>query len=333
MEQQRIPSGRVETNSAYMRDFSGGALLSAATTVYSICMGLICILYGFLLERSNLHVAGIVVFSVLALMAWLAAVKRYRAIADTPTATLRSAAQGYVEVTGICRAIPGVELLRPHKAPACVWYFAKSKTKKGGTEYGFARSYEKFLIEDGTGECVIDPQQAEVLLARQKTWEDEDAIYEIRYLLPGDRLYAIGDMCTLRAADGSLMRSTDLGAGLRREWMQGRRSAEVSALLREWKRDRTTLVKQYDIDGDGDIDQQEWQGTVAAAEREVASQHRDVLRNPGLHIMSAPADGRPFLLSNRHPDELRHRYNLWAWFYLAVFIATSVWGLSALVEA
>lgn len=36
------------------------------------------------------------------LLAWLAAYKRYRLIADTPTSQIMSAAQGYVELVGRC---------------------------------------------------------------------------------------------------------------------------------------------------------------------------------------------------------------------------------------
>jgi hypothetical protein len=71
-------------------------------------------------------------------------------------------------------------------------------------------------------------------------------------------------------------------------------------------------------------------GQWLEAEREVDAQHRDARRNPGLHMLRAPNDGRPFLLSNRPSDELRKRYNLWAWFYLAVFTAVSTWGLVSL---
>ena len=122
-------------------------------------------------------------------------------------------------------------------------------------------------------------------------------------------------MRTLRAADGTLNRSADL-----------------SALLREWKQDRAALLQRFDADGDGDIDLQEWQGTVATAEREVDAQHREMRLRPGLHMMRAPVDGRPFLLSNRDPDDLGQRYKRWAGFHLAVFVVASVWGMTVLLS-
>jgi phage gp36-like protein len=137
----------------------------------------------------------------------------------------------------------------------------------------------------------------------------------VKYLLPGDRLYAIGDMRTLRAADGTLDRRADL-----------------SALLRAWKQDRTALLQRFDNNRDGEIDLQEWQRAVTTAEREVDAQHRDMRLEPGIHVMRAPNDGRPFLLSNRDPDDLRQRYKWWAWFHLTVFVSASVWGMTLLLN-
>jgi hypothetical protein len=120
---------------------------------------------------------------------------------------------------------------------------------------------------------------------------------------------------TLRAADGTLDRRTDL-----------------SALLREWKEDRAALLRRFDTNRDGDIDLQEWQGAVRAAEREVDAKHREMRLQPGIHLLRAPADGRPFLLSNRDPDELRQRFKRLAWCHLLVFVAASVWGMTLLLH-
>ena len=150
--------------------------------------------------------------------------------------------------------------------------------------------------------------------------------------MPGDRLYAIGDMRTLRAADGSLIDDADQSAVMRRGWKRDRRRADLGDLLREWKRDRASLLQQYDTNGDGEIDLQDWQGVMAAAEREVDARHGEPRQKPGLHVMAAPGDGRPFLLSNSDPDELRRRYKWGAWIPLAWFIAACVWGMTVLLN-
>lgn len=298
---------------------SGGRGLRALISASYIIVGLFLVFHSFTDQEVFLRKAGIAVLAIGGLIAWLSALARYRVISDTPTALLRSAAQGYVELNGTCRAIPDAQLLRYGKAPPCLWYRAtitehKSGFGKSGTTTRIERSDDCFLIEDGTGECVVDPEHAEVQSAHKTSWREGSTRYTVHYLVEGDRLYAIGGMHTLRAADGTLDRKAD-----------------VSALLRMWKTDRAALLQRFDSDGDGDIDLKEWQRAVTAAEHEVDAQHREMRLEPGVHMLRAPADGRPFLLSNRDPDELRQRYKWWAWFHLAVFVAAAVWGMSLLL--
>lgn len=306
----------VQFGSADFRLQGGGGRFRALVSASYIVIGGFCIVYAYSHQVPYLRMAGIAVLSLGGLISWLGALKRHRVIADTPTAVLRSAAQGYVELTGTCRALADTELLRYGKAPPCLWYLAtitehRRNFGKSDTRTYIERSEECFLIEDGTGECVIDPEHAEVLSAHTTRWRDANLHYKVKYLLPGDALYAIGELRTLRAADGTLDRRAD-----------------VSALLREWKKDRATLVRRFDTNRDGDVDLQEWQGAVASAEREVDARHREVRLEPGVHVMRAPRDARPFILSNRDPDELTQRFKWWAWFHLAVFVAASVWGMA-----
>jgi hypothetical protein len=310
----------VHIGGAEIRGHSAGSLFRSLIASAYLAVGFICIVYSYSHQDPNLRIAGIAVLSLGAVVAWLGALKRYRVIADTPTAILRSAAQGYVELTGTCRATPDADLLRYGKAPPCLWYLAtiieqQRSFGKNRTNTRFERSEDTFIIEDGTGECVIDPEHAEVQSAHQTSWREGSTYYRVNYLVPGDRIYAIGDMRTLRAADGTLDRRADL-----------------SALLREWKQDRAALVQQFDTNGDGEVDLQEWQGAVTAAERQVNAQHREMRLKPGIHMMRAPGDGRPFLLSNRDPDDLRRRYKWWAWIHLTVFVAASVWGMTLLIN-
>lgn len=278
--------------------------------------GIFCIFYSYGDGGPYLRMAGILILSLGGLVAWLGALKRYRLIADTPTAALRSAAQGYVELIGTSQATPEAELLYYGKVPPCVWYQATIMEREHGlggnrTRTNFVQSEDTFTISDGTGECVIDPEHAEVLSAHESLWNQGSTYYKVKYLLPSDRLYAIGDLQTLRAADGILDRK-----------------AEVGELLRSWKQDRGSLVQRFDANQDGQVDIQEWQQAVTDAEREVDNLHGEMRLSPGVHVMRAPTDGRPFLLSNRDPDDLVKRYRWWAWVHLCVFISASVWGMT-----
>jgi len=298
---------------------AGGRRARVVLSASYILIGIACIVYAYTHQVPYLRMAGIGVLSLGGLIAWLGALKRYRFIADTPTATLRSAAQGYVELMGTCRAVSGAELLCFGKAPPCLWYRATITEHRRGfgkndTRTHVEQSEECFLIEDPTGECVVDPEHAEVLSAHSTRWRSGDVHYKVNYLLPGDPIYAIGVLETLRPADGTLDSRAD-----------------VIALLREWKKNRVELVRRFDTNRDGEVDVQEWQAAVTAAEREVGAQHAALRLEPGVHLMRAARDGRPYLLSNRDPEELIRRYQWWAWLHLAVFISASVWAMALLL--
>ena len=310
----------VRIGGADIRHYPAGTLIRTVISSAYLAVGFICIVFSYSHQLPYLRMAGIAILSLGGLVAWLGALRRYRVIADTPTAMLRSVPQGYAELAGTAHAVPGEELLRYGKAPPCLWYLAiiveqNRRFGKTRTHTRIERSDDTFLIEDGTGECIVDPARAEVISAHQTTWRENSTYYKVSYLLDGDRTYAIGDLRTLRAADATLDRKADL-----------------SALLREWKQDPAALTRRFDSNGDGEIDLQEWQGAVRAAERQVDARHREMRLEPGIHLLRAPSDGRPFLLSNRDPEDLELRFKRWAWCHLAVFLGASALGLALIAN-
>ena len=299
--------------------FSGGRIRGLFPAAYLLIGGFL-VFYGYSHPAPFLRLAGIITLALGGLLAWLAALKRRRVIADTPTAMLRSAAQGYVEIIGRCKRVSGSELLYYGRTPPCVWYHAtiverERRLGRNRNRVRHVRSEDTFTIEDETGECVVDPEHAEVLSANETRWHEGSTHYLVKYLLPGERIYAIGDLRTLRASDGMLDRKS-----------------EVSALLREWKQDRGSLVERFDANADGDVDLREWREAVSAAERIVDDRRRERRQDPGLHVMREPRDGRPFILSNRDPEELMTRYKWWARLHLAVFVSAFVWGMGLLLR-
>jgi hypothetical protein len=295
--------------------FSRGNLTSALISAAYVVVGTLLIVYSYTENVAELRSVAIGVFVLGGLVAWLASHKRFRLIADTPTALVRSAPQGYVELRGSCQPIPDAGLLHYGKTPPCLWYFAiitehERRWSRNRIHTRTERSDDTFLLVDETGECVIDPDGAEVLSANKTTWREGDIYYKVYYVIPGERLYALGDLRTVRAADATLDKRGDL-----------------NALLREWKQDKHRLLARFDTDGDGEIDMQEWQAAVTAAGRQVDGQHREMRLAPGYHVMSEPSGGRPYLLSNRDPEALTRRYKWWAWFHLAVFLAATVAAL------
>jgi hypothetical protein len=101
----------------------------------------------------------------------------------------------------------------------------------------------------------------------------------------------------------------------------------MGALLESWKRDPEHLLKRFDLNGDGQIDLQEWELARKAAAREVEKQHRELRQQPGVHVMRRPASGRMFLISNLSPHQLKRKYQWWGAFHVSTFFA----GLTAVI--
>jgi len=62
--------------------------------------------------------------------------------------------------------------------------------------------------------------------------------------------------------------------------------------------------------------------------REVEKEHREIRAADGIHVMRAPKNGRPFLLSNLSPQKLRNTYRCWGAVHLTVLflaVAGALW--------
>jgi len=83
-------------------------------------------------HAARLHVWQPVVglVAALALFAWLVTRQRLRAMGDTPTSRIASAAQGYVELRGLGKAMGGTPLLSPLTHLPCLWYRYKTERRQ-----------------------------------------------------------------------------------------------------------------------------------------------------------------------------------------------------------
>jgi len=93
--------------------------------------------------------------------------------------------------------------------------------------------------------------------------------------------------------------------------------SDVSDLLAEWKRDRSGLLRRFDLDNDGEIDLAEWELARRAAHDDIERTHREIRLRDGVHIVRK-ASGRMFLIADRTPEELASRYRIWAWVHLGL---------------
>lgn len=254
-----------------------------------------------------------------------------RLIEDTPTSQIRSAAQGLVELVGTARALPGTPIRGPLSRRECVWWTytveQRTRNQRGGSSWKRVRhgtSDGLFHLHDATGECIVDPEGAQVLPSQRNTWFGSTPMPEAgpparrglhlfgrkyRYtearLHDGDPLYAIGWFTTERGAAA------------------GSRSDEVARLLREWKRDHPSLLKRFDADGDGTLGLAEWERAREAAHEEVEAQRRVESVQPGVHVLRKPAREHPLLLAAAPEGKLASRYRIRALVGLAAFVAAA----------
>lgn len=249
--------------------------------------------------------------------AWYANLKRYRTVADTPTARIVSAPQGYIEISGRGKQPPGDVLLSPTTGLPCLWYRYRIECKEDDrwetVESGM--SHDTFGVDDGTGMMLVDPDDAEILTSRKQVTEQGDCRRTEWILLVEETIYVIGEHITLGGAHAVLNKSED-----------------IAELLAEWKKDRPTLLARFDTNRDGEINMDEWDAARRLAADEVKRAHFEQRQKDGVHLMRKPADGRPFLIANRKVEAVIRHYKMWSAIHL-VILAGALGGIVFLASS
>jgi E3 Ubiquitin ligase len=267
-----------------------------------------------------------------------------RAIEDTPTSRVRSAAQGYVELCGHGQPPPNAECKGPLTGLPCTWWRYKIEERRSS---GRSRSWTTvqgdtsavpFVLDDGTGKCLIDPRGAEVYPSASDVWYGPsdwpeyripngsgilgrlaDALLTDKYrytehrLQTNEQLYAIG---AFRSLGGASVDDPD---------------AAVAELLRQWKQDQAGLLARFDSNHDGALSSAEWEQARAAARRQVLDHRMSETRAPSLNVLAHPADGRAFLLAASDGESLAQRFRRRALAGVGGFVGSSAalaWMLS-----
>ncbi|HYN79649.1 MAG TPA: hypothetical protein VES73_17855 [Lamprocystis sp. (in: g-proteobacteria)] len=231
---------------------------------------------------------------------------RLRTISDTPTARIQSAAQGYVELAGLARPHLG-QVKGPLTDLPCLWYRYRIEKRSSGRNREWIRidggeSTGPFVLDDGSGQCLLEPTGATLLLLRQDRWtgphrnprapgttswfqaSDRFRFTEER-IADGDPLYCLGRF------------ETPLRGVADRERLQ-------RALLKVWKQDPARLAR-FDTNGDGDLGLDEWERarTQAGALAERAELERS--RLPVLPRLKATDDPRqPFVIAGQTEEDI-----------------------------
>ena len=265
-------------------------------------------------------------------------IRRARLIEDTPTAKIRSAAQGYLELIGKGKYLGDKPLLAPLTGTPCTWYSYKIERKVHSGKHTRWSTVESeisflpFLLVDDTGQCLINPAGAEVIPTVNLVWyghsrrpasgpaRNTGGFFQIssggyRYtekrLHADEFLYALGDFVTLGRQQGE--RHLDRA---------------VSATLKAWKQNPQALLQQFDADNNGEIDLQEWERVRAAARNKVLHDRLHNATTPVVHTLGKPRDGRPFILSVESQRSMSRKFRFKAAASLTGFVLTgplAVW--------
>jgi hypothetical protein len=261
---------------------------------------------GFQLDSRTGWLTSLGLMATISLFTWLSALKRLRAIRDTPTSKIASAAQGYVELNGRGEAFGDTPLSSKLRLHPCLWYRYKIERRDSEKDWkteDSGESFDSFLLRDESGICVVDPEPAEISTRHKDCWTIKDHRYTEWTLVQGDRLYVIGEFRTKNCA------------------LEFDSRAELNDLLAEWKQDMPELYRRFDLDNDGELDEQEWALARQAAKREVATNQREAHAAADLHLMGKPPGGKPYLISNLAPEKLSQRYLLWSWAHLLILLS------------
>ncbi|MEW6445656.1 MAG: GIDE domain-containing protein [Pseudomonadota bacterium] len=287
----------------FLRSLTEGVSLNPELSVFTVILG---------------------VMTLFGMYAFLRMQARRRLMEDMPTSRIRSASQGYVELEGRARPMEGLPLVSPLTRSECAWYRYRIEEKdtdsKGNTRWNTlesGRSSQLFILDDDTGECVVDPEDAEVDPVHKRVWygamrhpltqasssfvkdllSSSDYRYTEELILPGERVYALGLFVSHDPLHVSLNDRT--------------RDTVIA-----WKNDPDKL-RAFDHDGDGKLDAHEFDALRETARKHAEADHRVQAAAGQTHILRADPHGRPYVLSTHDQHKLAARLRLRAWLSLA----------------
>lgn len=282
--------------------------------------------FGFI-SKLVLAIGYCALLSIAGFWMWQHGQRRARLIEDIPTSNIATAPQGYVELLGRAVEIKDVPLVTGLSGTPCLWYrWEIARRGDGGNSrdvvtalfasavYWPSESQESqynFGIDDGTGQAMIFPYQAEIIAAHRQVWYAGDTRYTEERIMPGDALYVLGDFSTHDPGQASF----DL-------------MNEVSAQISVWRANPPQLLRRFDANRNGVIDPNEWEAMHQEALRLTQQREVEVKAQPVIHRIMVPDHGLHFLLSSRPPESLAGHYRFWRALGLAFFLgggALAIW--------
>ncbi|WP_293267468.1 GIDE domain-containing protein [Neptunomonas sp.] len=263
--------------------------------------------------------------------------KHYRLITGTPTSKIRSAHQGYVEISAHILENEDGPLIAPLSGRQCVWYqYSVARLKSSGKTKTWhiedsGRSTAWFQVNDGTDTGLIDPTGATIRTQNSRTWYGDTPHpngsaaapsgfklttfltqdiggsryrYQESLLFSHEKVYALGQF-------------QSVGGGRHLPPLE-QISGEV---IREWKQSYTELLARFDTDNNQKLDMQEWTNVQNAAHQEAIKRRTEMAATPTMHVLSCPSEKEhPYLISTFDEEKLATRYGWYALGALSLFI-------------
>jgi len=242
-----------------------------------------------------------------------------RQIENTPTSKIRSVAMGMVEVKG--EAVRKYALVSPMSHTPCVFYRLTRYQRRGRDHQWRVTSVSSsnnvpFYVEDETGRVEVNPAgcrvsagskqegtSGQVGLMKVVNETDEKWVEEV--IVDGTLLYVLG-FAAVKRHEGPTLTEKKIEA------------------LRELKHNPQDM-QQFDLNGDGKIDEDEWDAARAAVEEKVlreSLQNRQGRKKQEEHIVIGKKKGRPLIISETHSEEnLTARYQYYS---IPLFITAAV---------
>lgn len=273
----------------------------------------VVMLCGFLIYESpnthhnTLHGALYLGSAAMSAYLWHHFWRLYHYIADTPTSRIASASQGLVELHGMGDLPPGKLHQGISMGPPCLWQ--AYTISEGEDELETGHSTEPFILQDRSGSCVIYPEGAIVITSSRTTARRGNTSASIRYLKPGADIYVLGE---LRSVGGD-----------NEHYNLEHHTAEI---LRKWKSDQRQLVADFDEDGDGRIDVQEWEAARSKARTLAEQQIHAKRQSEVIHEIRKPKNGLPLLIADKDPDYLKRKYYWLGIASLSLAISAFIFG-------
>jgi len=236
-----------------------------------------------------------------------------RLIDDTPRSRVRSAAQGYVELGGRARLLPDTVNRSPLTGRSCAWWLYRIERANRGSRWEVVDrgvSTEIFVIEDETGSCLVNPQNADVRPAETTVWYGAEAWPTGGFAagptaLFGNRDYRYTEHRIIEAEFVNVIGDFRTVGGVQNTDVTG----AVMQLLAEWKQDQPGLLRRFDANHDGVLSQSEWEQARVAARAQI-ERRPPPPGDPKLNVLMQPQDHRPFLIASGDLHRLARRSRL-----------------------